>query len=139
MIVIVGAVVLLYLVIRLVTWSGEQSGTMGLGGKRCYHVFGYTRDPMYQRLKCWARELYKETGISPQQVQFDFKGPVTKEDYRKQIGYQVKVLGEKAKNHKSPPLVWQGCYKEEYDYVGASDELISVLKQRHRMSGEGCW
>ena len=55
-----GAVVLLYLVIRLVTWSGEQSGTMGLGGKRCYHVFGYTRDPMYQRLKCWARELYKE-------------------------------------------------------------------------------
>eukprot|EP01094_Clydonella_sp_ATCC50884_P017620 TRINITY_DN3096_c0_g1_i1.p1 TRINITY_DN3096_c0_g1~~TRINITY_DN3096_c0_g1_i1.p1 ORF type:complete len:162 (+),score=30.05 TRINITY_DN3096_c0_g1_i1:383-868(+) len=135
----VGILVFLYVSARLFIWTGASSSLIGFSGQKCYHVFGYTRDPMYQRLKCWARETYEQKRANPSDVTFHFKGPVTMQDYRKQVGYQMKMLGEKASQHHHSPLVWEGCDEQEYDYVGSSEEMVSLLQQRHLVDQKECW
>lgn len=49
----------LYVVVRIFTTTPATS-MVTFGRKYCYHIYGYTRDPLFQRLKCWERELYKQ-------------------------------------------------------------------------------
>jgi hypothetical protein len=53
------ALVAVYLIIRVFTATPSTS-IVTFGRAYCYSIYGYTRDPLFQRLKCWERELYKQ-------------------------------------------------------------------------------
>ena len=48
-------------------------------------------------------------------------------------------LGPEAKQYSKPPLIWEGCSESEFAYIGAGEEFISMLQQRHQVEANECW
>ncbi|KNE63105.1 hypothetical protein AMAG_08272 [Allomyces macrogynus ATCC 38327] len=105
------------------TFSGDLE-TVPRNNTVCYHVEGFLQCEYFQRaLRLGSRvateNVHVDTNVFSESEFFRSRLPELKQD----------VHG--SAQHRTCPIVYEGCDEVEYKYVGGYDDFAKIAAQRH--------
>ncbi len=97
----------------------------------CIDVYGYSSCAYFQRAKCWV------DGLDASKYTVQSHGG-TRDEYQGTLTRLKNQHSGMDKQHRTSPLVLRGCGSDK-TYVGGSDDLVKLLKERRVSAPAGCW
>ncbi|KAJ3214666.1 hypothetical protein HDU67_001372 [Dinochytrium kinnereticum] len=110
--------------------KSTPQGKIHAEGVTCYHVAGFTTCPYFQRSVAMAKRLYK---AMPDKVAEPIVFGFSRDEWNeRKLDLAKTVPG--AGQHRTSPMVWEGCTPDVWAFVGGNDDFTDRLRITHQFS-----